>query len=401
MEGKSVVLVVDDLPQNVKLLEAYLIPQGYEIARAANGKEALAKLTDSQIDLILLDVMMPDIDGFEVTRRIRQNDKYRLLPIILVTALGETKDRVKGIEAGCDDFISKPVDKTELLARVKSLLKVKAYNDLMGNYRRDLEFEVTRRTEELKQASDRLKTASLDTIYRLSIASDYKDGDTGAHIKRMSRYCAAIARRMGLDEKTISDILYAAPMHDLGKIGIPDKILSKPGKLDSVERDIMKLHTVIGAKILSDSDAELLKLGGIIALSHHEKWDGSGYPNGLKGKAIPIEGRIAAIADVFDALTSRRPYKEPFSQEKSLVIIKRWRESYFDPDVVDAFVAITEEILTIKAQYTEDIPQAFDIPELKVLLQQYDLEQSPEAPFKSRHSAGFQPPKASSLLNFR
>jgi len=401
MEGKSVVLVVDDLPQNVKLLEAYLIPQGYEIARAANGKEALAKLTDSQIDLILLDVMMPDIDGFEVTRRIRQNDKYRLLPIILVTALGETKDRVKGIEAGCDDFISKPVDKTELLARVKSLLKVKAYNDLMGNYRRDLEFEVTRRTEELKQASDRLKTASLDTIYRLSIASDYKDGDTGAHIKRMSRYCAAIARRMGLDEKTISDILYAAPMHDLGKIGIPDKILSKPGKLDPVERDIMKLHTVIGAKILSDSDAELLKLGGIIALSHHEKWDGSGYPNGLKGKAIPIEGRIAAIADVFDALTSRRPYKEPFSQEKSLVIIKRWRESYFDPDVVDAFVAITEEILTIKAQYTEDIPQAFDIPELKVLLQQYDLEQSPEAPFKSRHSAGFQPPKTSSLLNFR
>jgi putative two-component system response regulator len=386
MEGKSVVLVVDDLPQNVKLLEAYLIPQGYEIARAANGKEALAKLTDSQIDLILLDVMMPDIDGFEVTRRIRQNDKYRLLPIILVTALGETKDRVKGIEAGCDDFISKPVDKTELLARVKSLLKVKAYNDLMGNYRRDLEFEVTRRTEELKQASDRLKTASLDTIYRLSIASDYKDGDTGAHIKRMSRYCAAIARRMGLDEKTISDILYAAPMHDLGKIGIPDKILSKPGKLDSVERDIMKLHTVIGAKILSDSDAELLKLGGIIALSHHEKWDGSGYPNGLKGKAIPIEGRIAAIADVFDALTSRRPYKEPFSQEKSLVIIKRWRESYFDPDVVDAFIAITDEILAIKTQYTEDTPQAFDIPELKVLLQQYTGEKLHEELLEIGHS---------------
>ena len=152
MEGKSVVLVVDDLPQNVKLLEAYLIPQGYEIVRAANGEEALAKLTESQIDLILLDVMMPDIDGFEVTRRVRQNDKYRLLPIILVTALGETKDRVKGIEAGCDDFISKPVDKTELLARIKSLLKVKAYNDLMGNYRKELEFEVTRRTEELKQA---------------------------------------------------------------------------------------------------------------------------------------------------------------------------------------------------------------------------------------------------------
>ena len=386
MKEKYVVLVVDDLPQNVKLLEAYLIPQGYEIVRAANGEEALAKLTKSQIDLILLDVMMPDIDGFEVTRRVRQNDKYRLLPIILVTALGETKDRVKGIEAGCDDFISKPVDKTELLARVKSLLMVKDYNDLMSNYQKELESEVDKRTEELKQASDKLKTASLDTIYRLSIASDYKDGDTGAHIKRMSRYCAAVDRRMGLDEKTISDILYAAPMHDLGKIGIPDKILSKPGKLDPIERDIMKLHTVIGAKILSDSDAELLKLGGIIALSHHEKWDGSGYPNGLKGKAIPIAGRIAAIADVFDALTSTRPYKEPFSLEKSLVIIRRWRESYFDPDVADAFINITEEILTIRAQYTQNNSQAFDIPELKVLLQQYTGEKLHEELLEIGHS---------------
>ena len=180
--------------------------------------------------MILLDVMMPDIDGFEVTRRVRQNDKYRLLPIILVTALGETKDRVKGIEAGCDDFISKPVDKTELLARIKSLLKVKAYNDLMGNYRKELEFEVTRRTEELKQAYDRIEAASLDTIYRLSIASDYKDGDTGTHIKRMSRYCAAVARRMGLDENTVTAILYAAPMHDLGKIDIPDKDSIETGK---------------------------------------------------------------------------------------------------------------------------------------------------------------------------
>ena len=202
----------------------------------------------------------------------------------------------------------------------------------------------------------------------------------------MSRYCAAVDRRMGLDENTVTAILYAAPMHDLGKIGIPDKILSKPGKLDSVERDIMKLHTVIGAKILSGSDAELLKLGGIIALSHHEKWDGSGYPNSLKGKVIPIEGRIAAIADVFDALTSTRPYKEPFSLEKSLVIIRRWRESYFDPDVVDAFIAITEEILTIKAQYTQNNSQAFDIPELKVLLQQYTGEKLHEELLEIGHS---------------
>ena len=306
--------------------------------------------------------------------RIRQGDKNRLLPIILVTALRETEDRVKVIEAGCDDFTSKPVAKTELLARVRSLLKIKDYNDLRSNYQKELESEVNKRTEELKQASDKLKAASLDTIYRLSVASEYKDQDTGAHIKRMSRYCGAIARRVGLEENTVTSILYAAPMHDLGKIGIPDKILTEPGKLDPVEQDIMKLHTVIGAKILSGSDEEFIQLDGTIALSHHEKWDGSGYPNGLKGTAIPISGRIAAIADVFDALTSKRSHKGPFSVEKSLVIIKSWRESYFDPEVVDTFMAIQDEILTIKEQYTEDNHQAFDIPELKSLLQQYDCK---------------------------
>ena len=222
MKDKPVILVVDDQPQNIELLEAYLVPQGYEIVKATSGEEALEKLSDNQIDLILLDVMMPGMDGFEVTRRVRQDNTHRLLPIILVTALRETEDRVKGIEAGCDDFISKPVDKMELLARVRSLLKVKAYNDLMSNYQKELESEVTKRTEELKHAFERIKAASLETIYRLSMASEYKDEDTGAHIKRMSRYSAAVARRMGLDESTIETILYAAPMHDLGKIGIPD-----------------------------------------------------------------------------------------------------------------------------------------------------------------------------------
>src|SRR4030042_1092985 len=339
MKDKPVILVVDDQPQNIELLEAHLVPQGYEIIKAANGEEALEKLSGNQTDLILLDVMMPGRDGFEVTRRIRQDANNRLLPIILVTALRETEDRVKGIEAGCDDFISKPVDKMDLLARVQSLLKVKDYNDLMSNYRKELESEVTRRTEELKHAFERIKAASLDTIYRLSIASEYKDENTGAHIKRMTRYSAAVAKCMGLDESAIETILYAAPMHDLGKIGIPDMILMKPAKLDSMEWEIMKQHTIIGAKILKGSDAEFIKLGETIAQYHHEKWDGSGYPNSLKGIEIPIAGRIAAIADVFDALTSKRPYKEPFSVDKSLAIIREGRGSHFDPDVVDAFFA--------------------------------------------------------------
>jgi putative two-component system response regulator len=375
MNEKPVILIVDDQIQNNELLEAHLAPQGYEIIKAASGEEALGILSGNKIDLMLLDVMMPGMDGFEVARRVRANDTHRLLPIILVTALRETEDRVKGIEAGCDDFISKPFEKIELLARVRSLLKVKAYNDLKSNYRKELEAEVALRTGELKQALGRIKDASLETIYRLSIASECRDEDTGAHIKRVSRYAVAIARRMGLDESTVESILYAAPMHDLGKLGIPDQILVKPSRLEPAEWEIMKHHTVIGAKILSGSDAEFISIAETIARCHHEKWDGSGYPNGLKGGDIPVTARITALADVFDSLTTKRPYKEPFSVEKSLAIIREGRGSHFDPDVVDAFLSIQDEILAIMERYVGDDQQAFDISELKALLRHYGREE--------------------------
>ena len=373
MKDKPVILIIDDQVQNIELLEAYLAPECYEIIKAFNGKDAVNIIAANQIDLVLLDIMMPGIDGFEVIRRVRQGEKNRLLPIILVTALKEKEDRVKGIEAGCDDFISKPVDKLELLARVHSLLKVKAYNDLMLNYRTELESEVTARTQQLKQALQRIKTASLDTIYRLSMASEYRDEETGAHIKRVSRYSAAIARKMGMDENTIETILYAAPMHDLGKIGIPDQILMKRGKLDPAEWKIIKFHTVIGAKILHGAEAEFIKLGEVIALSHHEKWDGSGYPNGEKGQQIPIAGRIVAIADVFDALTSKRPYKEAFPTEVSLAIVKQGRGTHFDPDVADAFFGIQDEIINIKKQHSEDIRNITEMTDLNALLVQHNL----------------------------
>ena len=219
MNNKTpVILVVDDQVQNIELLEAYLIPQGYAIVKAANGKEALELLSSNPIDLILLDVMMPGMDGFEVARRVRQDSIHKQLPIILVTALHESEDRVKGIEAGCDDFLSKPFDKYELLARVRSLLKVKAYNDLLSNYRTELETEVAQRTAELLHAFEGIKAASMDTIFRLSIAAEFKDIGTGEHIKRMSYYAAAIARQMGLDENAIEAILYAAPMHDIARL---------------------------------------------------------------------------------------------------------------------------------------------------------------------------------------
>lgn len=363
MQKNPAILIVDDQPQNVELLEAYLIPHGYKILTSSNGEEALEILAAHPVDLILLDVMMPNMDGFEVTRRVRLIDDLRLLPIILVTALRETEDRIKGIDAGCDDFISKPVDKNEFLARVRSLLKIKDYNDLKSNYQKELVLEVAKRTEELKHALEKTERASLETIYRLSVAAEYKDEDTGSHVKRMSLYSAAIARQMGLDENSVKAILYAAPMHDVGKIGIPDRILLKPGKLDAKELEIMKQHTLIGANILKNSDAEFIKLGEIIALTHHEKWDGRGYPNALKGTEIPIAGRITAIADVFDALLSKRPYKESFSREKTLAIISEGRGTHFDPEVVDAFFAIQDEIFAIKM--TCDSKETSDIDKME------------------------------------
>ncbi len=381
MTARPVILIVDDQPQNIELLEALLSLETYDRVTASTGQEALDILAHHPIDLLLLDVMMPGMDGFEVTRKVRQEATLSQLPIILITALKDTEDRVKGIEAGCDDFLSKPIEKMELLARVRSLLKIKAYNDLMRDYNTELETAVAKRTEDLNQALTHIKTFSLETIYRLSKASEYRDEDTGTHIQRMSHYSAAVARRLGLDAHTVETILYAAPMHDVGKIGIPDMILLKPAKLDPLEWEIMKQHTLIGAAILKGSDAEYIKLAEIIALNHHEKWDGSGYPNCLCGTKIPLAGRIVAIADVFDALTSKRPYKDPFPWDEALSIITEARGTHFDPDVVDAFLSIQNEIAAIQQKFNEETQPVLDMPELshvvlKALMQQYNQEKA-------------------------
>jgi len=353
MKSKPKILVVDDEDQNLRLLEAMLIPLGYEVILARDGIEALDKVRKIPPDVILLDIMMPKMDGFEVARRLKEDEGAKIIPIVMVTALREVEDRIRALEVGADDFLTKPVDKTELRARVNSLLKVKAYNDHMRNYQKELEDEVAKRTEQLRQAFEKIKIASLDTIFRLSRAAECKDEDTGAHIQRMSHYSAAVARQMGLNDSTVEAMLYAAPMHDVGKIGIPDQILLKPGRLDPDEWEIMKQHTTIGAKIMEGSDAEFIKLAEVIALTHHEKWDGSGYPRGLKGSEIPLAGRIAAVADVFDALTSKRPYKEPFPIEKSFAIIKESRGSHFDREVVDALFAVEDEILSFKEEFQD------------------------------------------------
>lgn len=354
MSKKPRILAVDDEPRNLRLIEGLLTPLGYEVLQATNGQEALDVIQKTPPDVILLDVLMPKVDGFEVARRLKSDEATKIIPIVMVTSLSATEDRVRALEVGADDFLSKPLDKTELRARVQSLVKVKAYNDHMVNYQKELEEAVAQRTQELQEAFVRVKAASLETILRLSRAAEFKDEDTGAHILRMSHYAAAVARKMGLPEEDVETILYAAPMHDVGKIGIPDHILLKPGKLDADEWRIMKAHATMGVRILEGSDADVVKMGEIIAGTHHEKWNGEGYPLGLEGENIPLSGRISAIADVFDALTSRRPYKEAFPLDRSFSIIAEERGTHFDPAVVDAFFAIEAEILEIKEQYRDE-----------------------------------------------
>lgn len=362
MTDQPVILVVDDEDRNLRLMEAMLVPMGYRILTARDGMQALETVGREPVTVILLDIMMPHMDGFEVAVRLKSDPDTKVIPIVMVTALQAMEDRIKAIEAGADDFLTKPVDKTEMRARVASLVKVKAYHDHMRNHQKELEAQVAERTRDLEQAFARIKSVSLEAIYRLTRAAEYKDEDTGSHIQRMSNYAAVLARNMGLGERVSESILYATPMHDIGKIGIPDCILLKPGKLDPDEWAVMQQHTLIGARILEGSRTGIIRLGEIVAMTHHEKWDGSGYPRGLKGKQIPLVGRIVAIADVFDALTSKRPYKEAFSLEKSYDIIRHGRGTHFDPAVVDTFFASQAEILKIKDTFHDDedfIKQAY------------------------------------------
>ncbi|MDR3152793.1 MAG: two-component system response regulator [Deltaproteobacteria bacterium] len=355
------VMVVDDELLNTKLIAAMLKPQGYEVVLAGDGRECLAKVRENPPDLILLDIIMPGMNGFEVVQELKREEKFAQIPVVMVTALQDVNDRVKALEVGADDFLSKPVDRMELRARVRSLLKVKAYNDHMINYRQELESEVRRRTLEIQEtnaklakAHERLRGASLETIFRLSRAAEFKDEDTGAHIISMSRISARLAKKCGLSDATTESILYASPMHDIGKIGIPDRILLKNGPLNDEEWTVMRMHTVFGGKILENSDIGFLRLGEVIALTHHEKFDGSGYPRGLKGRQIPLAGRIVAVADVFDALMSRRPYKPPFTSEQAAGIITDGRGRHFDPDVVDVFLKDLPNILDIWHSSQED-----------------------------------------------
>jgi putative two-component system response regulator len=350
------VLVVDDR-DDARLIQARILANlGYDVEQARDGLEALAKL-ELDIDLVLLDAEMPGMDGFEVAQRIRGNPRLVDLPIMMVTGLGGQEDRLRAVQAGVNDFISKPFEINELRLRTEGLLKFKDASDALKRQQADLERTVQRRTEALRHALDEMATAQrrtydahLDTIRRLVIAAEFKDRDTAAHIERIGRYSEVVARALKLAPGQVETLRHATPMHDVGKIGIPDTILLKPGKLTPEEWAIMQQHTIMGACILHGSPSELLQAGEEIALSHHEKWDGSGYPHGLRGEAIPLGGRVCAVADVFDALTSNRHYRDALPNETVFGMIETQAGHHFDPAVVAAFLASRDEVERIQRE---------------------------------------------------
>lgn len=358
-DGRPRVLVVDDDDLSRRALQRQVELFGCETELARDGIEALAKL-HLDIDLVLLDATMPHMDGFEVAAQIRENPVYLDLPIMMVTGLDTRQDRLRAVAVGINDFIPKPVEASELHLRAGSLLRLKQAHDQIRRHKTELEQAVEKRTLDLRAAMDGVVAAQrqtheahLDTIRRLVLAAEYKDRDTGAHIERMGRYSEVLAKGCQLAPRAIEVIRNASPMHDVGKLGIPDAILLKSSQLDPDEWEIMKQHTVIGVKILHGSQSPVLQAGEIIALSHHERWDGTGYPNAIGGREIPVQARICAVADVFDALTSNRHYRDALPNQTVYEMIESQKERHFDPDIVTAFFENLEEIETIQREYGE------------------------------------------------
>jgi putative two-component system response regulator len=337
---KQCILVVDDTPDNIDLLSS-ILADDYRIRVATSGEKALKIVySDEPPDLILLDIMMPGLSGLEICRRLKANPDRRRIPIIFVTAMTSTEDEQLGLATGAVDYITKPISPPIVKARVRTHLA-------LYDQSRELERMVRQRTVELM-------TTRQQIIRRLGRAAEFKDNETGNHVLRMSHYARLIAEAHGLGSEA-SDIIYStSPMHDIGKIGIPDAILLKPGKLDAEEWKIMQQHPLMGAEIIGKHENELLETARIIAISHHEKWDGSGYPLGLKGEDIPLEGRIVAIADVFDALLSVRPYKPALPLEQALHYLESQSGRHFDPQLIGAFEKAMPEILRIREIYADE-----------------------------------------------
>lgn len=343
---KARILVADDDRFYLQIFSDLIAGLGFESVTATDGFEAIEKVGSHKPDILIVDVVMPGIDGFEVTRRLKGDPATMHLPIVIVTSLSDRGSKLKGLQFGADELLSKPVDETEFRARVTNLLKVKRYEDYLLEHGKKLEVEVVDKTVQLERAFEKIRHGYVETVYRLTLAAEYRDKETGNHIKRISLYSQLLARHLGLSEQEVEAIFFGSPMHDVGKIGIPDSVLLKEGKHSPEEFEIMKTHSTIGANILRDPDSVILQAAQEIALTHHERWDGRGYPMGLRGEEIPISGRIVHLVDIYDALRSSRPYKEPFDHDKACAIIDSEAER-FDPRVLKGFHAISDEFRRI------------------------------------------------------
>lgn len=360
------VMIIDDEPTNVKVVRKYLALQGYQqFIAVTEPTEAVAAIRGQQPHVILLDIMMPRVSGLEILEAVRDAQGLIEIPVIILTAADDKATKARALDLGATDFLSKPVDPIELVPRVRSALTIKAHYDHLRNSAQELQRLVRQRTAELD-------ASRLELIHCLARAAEYRDNETGRHVIRVGRYAGVIARQLQLDPVTVELIEHAAPLHDIGKVGVPDHILLKPGKLTGEEYELMqqhtqygertfqpmsdeedrafRLHTFMGEQIMDVAASPIISMAARIALTHHEKWDGSGYPRGLAGEAIPIGGRITAVADVFDALASRRPYKEALPLEKCFRIMEEGRGRHFDPRVLDAFFQAKDQVVAISRQ---------------------------------------------------
>lgn len=354
------ILVVDDTPFNLTLMSAVL-SKHYNVLTASSGPQALDMLQSTRRpDLILLDIMMPAMDGYEVCRRLKANPATANIPVIFLTANVASDDEEKGFELGAVDYITKPIKQRVVLARIRTHLQLKAAADFLEDKAAFLEHEVSRRSREIEAIQD-------VTILAMASLAETRDNETGNHIRRTQFYVHALAEQLRnhprfsgfLNDHTIKLLFKSVPLHDIGKVGIPDRILLKPGKFTPDEFEIMKTHTTLGRDAIITAErrlgieVEFLTYAKEVAYSHQEKWDGSGYPEGLTGDAIPISARIMAVADVYDALISRRPYKEPWSHDKAVKLIADNRGAHFDPDIADAFIALQDEFFAISQRYAD------------------------------------------------
>jgi putative two-component system response regulator len=351
-DHRDVILIVDDESVNLKLMDRMLRQHGYqELMLLDDSRTVLPAYQARRPDLILLDINMPHLDGYEVMARLKALGDPLLPPILVLTAQNSKEYLLRALGAGARDYVTKPFDRAELLMRVRNLLDAHLAHRMLYDQAATLERLVQERTEALRRTQ-------LEVVRRLGKAAEFRDEETGNHILRMSHTCALLARALAWNGSQVELMLNASPMHDVGKIGIPDAVLLKPGRLDALEWAVMKAHSEIGSRLLEGDESELMCMAREIALTHHEKWDGSGYPRGLAGEAIPAAGRIVALADVFDALTSVRPYKPAWTEAQALEYVQSNRGRHFDPAVVDAFMGELAAIRAIRQRFADEAPAA-------------------------------------------